>query len=454
MRIFLFAFILLSAAVLAGAHVYFYRRLVRDVTRRPRIRRFSAWSFSALGMSALLARPLTFYLPDMSARPVVLGLTVWIGAAMYLFLVLGTLDLARLAYLRFRRAPATASPQQPSAVDAVSDVATATEMHAEVPDAATSSPPAASTSPATSAPPEAPSPPAPSSPLIEGPADPARRLVLARGLAAVAVTTTGGLSAWGLHNAFAAPEITEVPVRLPGLPKALDGYSIVQLTDIHVGSVIQEAFLKQLVEVANAARPDAMVITGDLVDGTVERLGRFVAHLQGLRARDGVHFVTGNHDHYSGATEWCAALEGLGFNVLRNRGVLLGDRNHGGATLDLFGVDDYQAERNGEGRYDLTEALRGRDPHRASVLLAHQPRDRERVAAEGIGLMISGHTHGGQMFPGNLVGDLMWGRHNTGLANINDSDTQLFVSRGCGFVGPPFRVGAAPEVVKLVLLAA
>ena len=445
MRIFLFLFILLSAAVLAGAHVYFYRRLVRDVTRHPRVRRISVWSFSALGIAALLARPLTFYLPDLSARPIVLGVTVWIGTAMYLFLVLGTFDLARLAYLRFRRA----APESGTAVQQGSEPLTAARAAAAERSSEQPATPATSHveggEPSRSVAPDG---------SRGGPIDPARRLVLARGLAAAAVTTTGGLSAWGLHNAFAAPEITEVPVRLPGLPKALDGYSIVQLTDIHVGSVIQEAFLKQLVEVANSAKPDAMVITGDLVDGTVARLGKFVALLQNLRARDGVHFVTGNHDHYSGATEWCAALEGLGFNVLRNRGVLLGDRNHGGETFDLFGVDDYQAARNGEGRYDLTRALAGRDPHRASVLLAHQPRDRERVATEGIGLMISGHTHGGQMFPGTLVGDLTWGRHNTGLANIGDSDTQLFVSRGCGFVGPPFRVGAAPEVVKLVLLAA
>jgi predicted MPP superfamily phosphohydrolase len=447
-RIFLFLFILLSAAVLAGAHVYFYRRLVRDVTSRPRGRRVSVWSFSALGMAALLARPLTFYLPDLSARPIVLGVTVWIGTAMYLFLVLGTLDLARLAYFRFRRGGApdgavAAEGSGPYRAHERADSDFADRAGAQT-DAGVQDRASAPVADAAEEPERG----------LAGPVDPARRLVLARGLAAVAVTTTGGLSAWGLHNAFAAPEITEVPVRLPGLPKALDGYSIVQLTDIHVGSVIQEAFLKQLVEVANSAKPDAMVITGDLVDGTVARLGRFVALLQGLRARDGVHFVTGNHDHYSGATEWCAALEGLGFNVIRNRGVALGDRNHGGQTFDLFGVDDYQAARNGEGRYDLTQALAGRDPHRASVLLAHQPRDRERVAAEGIGLMISGHTHGGQMFPGNLVGDLVWGRHNAGLANIGDSDSQLFVSRGCGFVGPPFRVGAAPEVVKLVLLAA
>lgn len=448
MRIFLFLFILLSAAVLAGAHVYFYRRLVRDVTGRPRIRRIGVWSFSALGVAALLARPLTFYLPDMSARPLVLAVTVWIGIAMYLFLVLGTLDLARGVLLRLRRGASgsKAAPVERREASLVT-LAAASGETAAAGTPGHASPPTDAPAPqatATAVPDAAP----------EGPVDPARRLVLARGLAAVAVTTTGGLSAWGLHNAFAAPEITEVPVRLPGLPRALDGYSIVQLTDIHVGSVIQEAFLKQLVEVANSARPDAMVITGDLVDGTVARLGRYVALLQNLRAPDGVHFVTGNHDHYSGATEWCAALEGLGFNVLRNRRVQLGDRNHGGASFDLFGVDDYQAARNGEGRYDLSTALAGRDPARASVLLAHQPRDRERVAAEGIGLMISGHTHGGQMFPGNLVGDLVWGRHNTGLANIGQSDTQLFVSRGCGFVGPPFRVGAAPEVVKLVLLAA
>lgn len=390
MRAFLFVFILVSAAILAAAHVYFYRRLVRDVTERPNARKVGVWAFGALGVAALIARPATFYLPDVGARPVLLAILIWIGVSMYLTAVLAVLDLLR--WLSLRKAPQPVSPE--------------------------------------------------------------RRLLLSQGVATAAVIATGGISAIGLRSAFAAPELTEVPVRLPGLPKQLEGYSIVQLTDVHVGSVIQERFLDQLVRVANGARPDAVVITGDLVDGSVSELGRFVARLQHLQSRQGVHFVTGNHDHYSGAAEWCAALGGLGWTVLRNRGLVLGDRAPGGASFDLFGVDDFKAERNGGGRYDLQGALAGRDPSRASVLLAHQPRDLPAVSAAGVGLMISGHTHGGQMFPGTIVGDLMWGRHNEGLAPIEGGDSQLFVSRGCGFVGPPMRVDAAPQVVKLVLLPA
>lgn len=389
MRVLLFVFILASAAVLAAAHVYFYRRLIRDVTERPGARKVGVWAFGGLGIAALLARPATFYFPDLSARPLLLGVLIWIGVSMYLFAVLATLDLIR--WFATRKAP---------------------------------------------------------------PPSPERRLLLSQGVATAAVIATGGVSAWGLRSAFTAPALTEVPVRLPGLPKQLEGYTIVQLTDVHVGTVIQDAFLDQLVRVANSARPDAVVITGDLVDGTVARLGRHVARLQNLQARQGVHFVTGNHDHYSGATEWCAALGGFGWNVLRNRGIRLGDLDPGGKSFDLFGVDDYRAERNGEGRYDLQAALAGRDPTRASVLLAHQPRDLPAVSAAGVGLMISGHTHGGQMFPATLVGDLMWGRHNEGLAPIAGGNSQLFVSRGCGFVGPPLRVDAPPQVVKLVLLPA
>lgn len=389
MRAFLFVFILASAAVLAAAHVYFYRRLVRDVTGRPLARRIGMWAFGALGIAALIARPATFYLPDLGARTILLAVLIWIGVSMYLTAVLGTLDLAR--WLASRNAP---------------------------------------------------------------PPSPERRQLLSQGVATAAVLATGGISAIGLRSAFAAPAITEVPVRLPGLPKQLEGYTLVHLTDVHVGTVIQSGFLDQLVRVANAARPDAVVVTGDLVDGTVAQLGRHVARFQGLQSRQGVHFVTGNHDHYSGATEWCDALGGLGWNVLRNRGVRLGDAAPGGASFDLFGVDDYQAARNGGGRYDLQAALAGRDPGRASVLLAHQPRDLPAVSAAGVGLMISGHTHGGQMFPGTLVGDLVWGRHNEGLAPIEGGSSQLFVSRGCGFVGPPMRVDAAPQVVKIVLLPA
>jgi predicted MPP superfamily phosphohydrolase len=278
-----------------------------------------------------------------------------------------------------------------------------------------------------------------------GPDDPARRQFLARVGAATALGVGGGLTTFGVYRAMTPPEISEIPVRLPGLPKALEGFTIVQLSDVHVGAVIQTKFLDMLVSEANRAKPDLVAITGDLVDGAPGQLGGYVARLRNLSSRYGTFFCSGNHDYYSGWERWAPTLEGLGFTVLRNRSVRIGD---GGASFDLLGVEDF-GTRFGGAEYDLDAAAAGLDPARASVLLAHQPNNLEAVSAKGIGLQLSGHTHGGQIFPGTLIGSAIWGSRNTGLSRQGHS--WLYTSRGCGFVGPPMRVGAPPEIVKLVL---
>lgn len=277
--------------------------------------------------------------------------------------------------------------------------------------------------------------------------DPERRRFLARVGAATALGVGGGLTTFGVYKAMTPPEITEVPVKLPGLPKALEGFTIVQLSDIHVGAVIQEKFLDMLVAEANRAKPDLVAITGDLVDGSPASLGRYVATLRKLSSKHGTYFCSGNHDYYSGWERWAPVLPDFGFTVLRNRAVTIGDS---GGSFDLLGVDDWG--RFGAGDYDLDAATANRDPARASVLLAHQPSNLEAVSAKNIGLQLSGHTHGGQLFPGTLIGALMWQERNTGLSKHGNS--WLYTSRGCGFVGPPMRIGAPPEVVKLVLTSA
>ncbi len=270
--------------------------------------------------------------------------------------------------------------------------------------------------------------------------DPERRQMLGAGVALAASTIAG----YGAYRAFEAPEVTEVVVPMKGLPKALEGFTIAQLSDVHVGPVIQRQFLRELCERTNAAKPDLTVITGDLVDGSVAHLGRFVRELQGLRARRGVYFITGNHDYYSGVEDWVAAISGLGIEVLRNRHVAIAP------GLSLAGVDDWSATRFGEPGYDLDRALAGADLDQATVLLAHQPANFDEVAARGVGLQLSGHTHGGQFFPITLGASAIWRDRARGLSRTGDS--HIFVSRGCGFVGPPFRVGAAPEIAKIILV--
>lgn len=279
------------------------------------------------------------------------------------------------------------------------------------------------------------------------PVDPARRALVTQALP-WAVLSAGGLTAgYGSLRAFTPPEVSELAVRLPRLPRTLEGLSVVQLTDIHVGPFIGRRFIDALVTEANALRPDVMVITGDLVDGDVRTLGHAVAGLANLRARYGTYFVTGNHEYYSGELAWVRFLESIGITVLRNQRVSIGDD---GGRFDLVGVDDWSgARRRGGQGYDLDAALTGRDPERAAVLLAHQPTNFEVAAQRGIGLQISGHTHGGQIFPMTLLVGLQY-QYTRGL--YREGDSHIYVSRGCGFWGPPSRIGSPPELVKLNLI--
>jgi predicted MPP superfamily phosphohydrolase len=277
--------------------------------------------------------------------------------------------------------------------------------------------------------------------------DPGRRHFVTRvipwSVAAGGVLTAG----YGAARAFGPAEITELAVRLPRLPRALDGLTIVQLTDIHVGPFIGHRFLDRLVDQANALRPDLVVITGDLVDGDVATLGPAVSRLAALRSRYGSFFVTGNHEYYSGEEEWTRFVDSLGIETLRNRHVPIGDA---GGRIDLVGVDDWSGSWRTDSaqRYDLDRALAGRDPERAAVLLAHQPMNFDVAADKGVGLQISGHTHGGQIFPITLLVNLRY-EHHRGHYTMGES--HLYVSRGCGFWGPPARVDSPPELVKLVL---
>jgi predicted MPP superfamily phosphohydrolase len=220
----------------------------------------------------------------------------------------------------------------------------------------------------------------------------------------------------------------------------------VQITDIHVGPTIGGAFMEELVAKVNALRPDVVAITGDLVDGSVSQLGDFVRPLGKLQAKDGVYFVTGNHEYYSGVDEWTAFVESLGIKVLANERVRVrGDD----AGFDLAGVHDWSAGQFGAGP-DLKRATTGRDETRALVLLAHQPRQVLEAAKLGVDLQISGHTHGGQLWPWTYAVKLQQpyvaGLHAHGSA-------QIYVSSGTGYWGPPMRLFVPAEITCIELSA-
>lgn len=276
-----------------------------------------------------------------------------------------------------------------------------------------------------------------------------RRTFFARAVAGVAAGLGGALSGVAVTTALAEWTLRTVPVTLRRLPRSRDGFTIVQLTDVHVGPTIGRAFIEALVARVNALSPDLIAITGDLVDGDVPTLGPLLEPLRGLRARHGVFFVTGNHEFISGVEPWVAFLPTLGIRVLHNERVTIGE---GDDAFELAGVEDRSAGRFNSARApDLARALRGWDRAKELVLLAHQPKQARDAAKEGVGLVLSGHTHGGQIWPFSylVMLDQPWiaGLHRAG-------ETQVYVSEGTGYWGPPMRLGTRGEITRVVLRSA
>jgi predicted MPP superfamily phosphohydrolase len=273
-----------------------------------------------------------------------------------------------------------------------------------------------------------------------------RREFLTRVGGGAAIAVTGASVGIGMREARGDHEIVTIEVPLAKLPKALDGFSIVQLSDLHTGMTIDRAFVQRVVDRANALQPDLIALTGDLVDGTVENLREDIAPLQGLHAPHGVFAVTGNHEYYAGVDAWIAEITRLGARYLRNQRVTIGS---GDASFELAGVDDYSAhDWPGHGE-DLGAATANRDPSRALVLLAHQPRQVKNAANHGVDLQLSGHTHGGQIWPWHYLVKLQQGGLLAGKYEYRG--TQLYVTRGCGYWGPPVRLLAPLEITRVIL---
>ncbi|MBA3819900.1 MAG: metallophosphoesterase, partial [Deltaproteobacteria bacterium] len=269
-----------------------------------------------------------------------------------------------------------------------------------------------------------------------------RRIFLARVTGGAAATVAGASVARGMVEARGEHSVVNVEIRLAKLPKALDGFTIVQLSDLHVGMTIDRHFVDRVVARTNRLAPDLIALTGDFVDGKVEDLRDEIAPLAKLRAKHGVFAVTGNHEYYSGVDPWVAEITRLGVRYLRNERVVIGD---GAASFELAGVEDHAA--SGAYREDLAAATAGRNPDRALVLLAHQPRQVRRAARHGVDLQLSGHTHGGQIWPWHYIvkiqqGGLLAGHYVHGA-------TQLYVTRGCGYWGPPVRLLAPLEITRV-----
>lgn len=465
-----------------GVHRYLWCRLVRDTTTpHSRLRRAGTAAAFALPLTALAAllagrAGAPFPLQQALAWPGFL----WLALVLYLTLALLVGEAVRAAGLRVLRddEPGGGRPPSggtvpgagaPSRAGGSSGVGRSSGVGKQT-DAGTSSgtgtPPAggtpsnagtlptAGTPPSDGPPPDSTPtpPPSPSSaptllpprtPALPPLAVPPRRLFLARAVAAGATLAATAAVGYGTVTTLRGPAVKRVTIPLAKLPRAAHGFRIAVVSDIHLGPILGRAHTRRVVETINRTDPDLVAIVGDLVDGSVADLAPAAEPLRGLRSRYGSYFVTGNHEYYSGAAQWIDHVRELGVHPLENARTEL-------PGFDLAGVNDLAGQTEHAGPdYDLT--LSGRDPLRAVVLMAHQPVTIHDTVRFGVDLQLSGHTHGGQMWPFTYVAAAT----NPTVAGLERyGDTQLYVTRGAGAWGPPVRVGAPPDVTVVELASA
>ncbi|MER5429624.1 metallophosphoesterase [Streptomyces sp. NPDC002588] len=403
-------FALFAPAILVAANWYLWRRLFRDTTRGPgRARRGGAVLIAGgwvLAIGALVTERAgaPFWLQRTLAWPGFL----WLALSIYLLLGVVAGEAVRPLLRRFldRRTPAERPAPRPEPVPA-----------------------------GASRPGEAVTPPSSSEKQ-----PPSRRLFVSRVVGGAAAAAAVGTVGYGTYGVLRGPRVKRVTVPLAKLPRAAHGYRIAVVSDIHLGPVLGRDFARKVVDTINATQPDLIALVGDLVDGSVKDLGPAAAPLSRLRARHGSFFVTGNHEYFSGAGQWVEEVRRLGLDPLENARTEL-------PWFDLAGVNDLAGESEGQGP-DFSRALGDRDTTRACVLLAHQPVQIHDAVRHGVDLQLSGHTHGGQLWPGSLIAEAA----NPTVAGLERyGDTQLYVSRGAGAWGPPTRVGAPSDITVIEL---
>jgi predicted MPP superfamily phosphohydrolase len=268
------------------------------------------------------------------------------------------------------------------------------------------------------------------------------------GLSAIATFVAAPIvTAIGFVMATMRPRVVDVDVPIEGLPEALENFTIVQVTDVHVGPTIKRGFVERVVERVNRLEADVVAITGDVVDGSVEQLSEHLEPMARLRARHGTFMVTGNHEYYSGAHAWIREFRRLGANVLLNDHAVV---EHEGHVVAIAGVTDFSAHHfDPSHRSDPMRAISGAPEGAVKVLLAHQPRSLHEARRAGYHLQISGHTHGGQFWPWNFFVRLQ----QPFTAGLRKADRMwVYISSGTGYWGPPMRFGVPSEITRIRLV--
>ncbi|MDP8257697.1 MAG: metallophosphoesterase [Candidatus Alcyoniella australis] len=381
-------FLIIAAAIMAGMHFYLFRRLVADPALP------AGWHSAATALLIVMALsvPLSFlvvrFLSGVGARFLLYPIYIWLGVLFLTFTMLLGLDLLKVLIWFGSRLTGYGAMLY----------------------------------------------------------DPAYRVLIARLLAAAVAGIVLVTAIVAVHNGLRSPQVKRLELRLDNLPPEFDGFTIAQLSDLHLSPLLGRRWLEEVVAATNALEPDLVAITGDLADGTVAQLGSDAEPIAGLEAPHGVFFVTGNHEYFFDLEGWLSFLTQRGVRVLRNERIEL---LRGDAAIDLAGVDDHDGRHLASGHgTDLEQALEGRDPQRAVVLLAHQPRAIKQASQLGVDLVLSGHTHGGQVWPFYYAVYLQQ-PYISGLHERNG--TQLYVSHGTGFWGPPMRLGTTAEITLITL---
>ncbi len=384
---FLLRFLAVLGLVLAFMHYYLWRRLVKDPCLSSRAKKIGSWTVIFLFLSFPASPLLAKQLPFAQSFPFLWSAHLWLGILMLFFFVFLFADILKIFYY----STCCLLPERNKP-------------------------------------------------------DLGRRQFLARSFAFSASTLVFGISALGVKKCAEPPSVNRFKIKLAGLPEQFRNFKIVQISDIHIGAMLRKADLSEIVDIVNRLEPDIVVITGDLVDGNVEQLVDEIVPLSGLKAKQGSFFVTGNHEYYSGVEQWLPEIEKLGITVLANRRTEI---RRGRESFVLAGVNDRSAGKFGK-QYapDFSQALAGIAQGKKIILLAHQPIAVREAAEYGVDLVLSGHMHGGQIWPFKYLAYLQqpylqgFYRHKS---------TLLYVNRGTGYWGPPMRVGTYKEITEFVL---
>jgi hypothetical protein len=279
--------------------------------------------------------------------------------------------------------------------------------------------------------------------------DPSRREFLRRASSFGVLGVGGVIAVEGVVSAARPPALEKVRVPIDDLPGALEGFRIAQISDTHLGPTLGREFIADVVRRVNEAEPDLIAFTGDLADGYVEHMRPVVEPLRDLRARHGAYFVTGNHEYYWRHGEWVALVEELGLAVLTNEHRVLAVQ---GARLAVGGVPDARESRRFDDRAsDPVQAFAGADACDVKLMLAHRPRSLYGAQRAGVHLQLCGHTHGGQIFPANI---LVYLAHPVVAGLKRFGDTWVYVNRGTAYWGPPMRTCGAGEITLVELVSA